>query len=100
MKKPTLASNWSTRASIETPHFARTMPRNRFELLKRYFHFSDNETADTSDPLYKVRAVSDYLVQRFKALYIPAKQLSVDEAMLLWKGRLGFKVYQPCKPIK
>ena len=95
-----MAMHWSTRESVATPHFATTMSRNRFELLKRYFHFNDNMTADKKDPLYKVRPVHDYIVKRFQEVYTPGKNISIDEAMMLWKGRLAFKVYAPLKPTK
>ena len=100
LQKPSLSMFWCTRQSVETPSFARTMSRNRFELMKRYFHFSDNATSDKADPLYKVRPVHDYVVKRFQDVYTPGKNISIDEAMMLWKGRLAFKVYAPNKPIK
>ena len=33
-------------------------------------------------------------------MYIPEKNLSLDEGMLKWKGRLSIKVYNPMKPAK
>ena len=69
-------------------------------LLKRFLHFSDNEASDRTDALYKVRPVLDYILNRFKIMYTPQKNISIDEGMMLWKGRLGFKVYCPNKPIK
>lgn len=34
---------------------------------------------------------------RFKSAYIPDKNISIDEELMLWKGRLAFKQYIPNK---
>ena len=42
----------------------------------------------------------DYLQQRFRALYIPECNVSLDEGLVPFKGRLSMKVYNPKKPPK
>ena len=49
------------------------------------------------DRLYKVRPLVDNLVSKFKRTYIPEREISIDEEVLLWKGRLVFKQYVPLK---
>ena len=39
----------------------------------------------------------EFLIDRFKTSYLPAESISVDEELLLWKGRLSFKQYIPSK---
>lgn len=39
----------------------------------------------------------EYLIQRFQTLYIPQRNISVDEQLMLHKGRLSFKQYIPKK---
>ena len=34
---------------------------------------------------------------KFKTVYSPGREVSIDEELLLWKGRLGFKLYIPSK---
>ena len=36
-------------------------------------------------------------MDKFKSMYTLDKHIAVDEELLLWKGRLGFKQYIPNK---
>ena len=69
--------------------------------LTEFLHFNDNSKYDIHDPtrdrLYKVRSLIEYLIGKFKAVYTPDKNLSLDKELLLWKGRPGFKQYIPNK---
>jgi len=38
------------------------MPQNRFELVLRFWHFADNETAPEEDRLYTIQSLVTYLV--------------------------------------
>lgn len=100
IKKPSIAEYWSVDVALETPYFRKTMPRNRYQLIWRFLHFSDNREVDASDRLHKVRLVLDLLLSKFREMYQPSHNISVDEGMLLWRGRLRFRVYSPAKPIK
>ena len=54
VRKPKLELYWSMRGIFQTPIFQQTMSRNRFKLIQRHLHFSDNNTAGTSkDRLYR-----------------------------------------------
>ena len=74
--------------------FNNVMPRNHFQLILEFLHFNDNSQYNANDPnhdrIYKVRQVTEYLVNKFKSVYTPDKEVSIDEELLLWKGRLGF----------
>ena len=50
-----------------------------------------------SDRLWKIRPAFDFLVDRFSSIFMPGKNLSMDESLLLSKGRLFFKQYIPKK---
>ncbi|XP_053184300.1 piggyBac transposable element-derived protein 4-like [Scomber japonicus] len=83
-----------------TPYFNKTMSRNRFQIIWRFLHYNNNASQDAADKLYKVRPVLDYIVKKFKELYQPGQNICIDEGMMLWRGRLSFKVYNPQKPVK
>ncbi|XP_014677366.1 PREDICTED: piggyBac transposable element-derived protein 4-like [Priapulus caudatus] len=102
VRKPQMEMFWSTDEMLETPFVRKVMSRDRFFLLWKFFHFSDNENKpeNCTDKLYKVRPVYDYLIQKFRDLFQPNRQISIDEGMLAWRGRLSFRVYNPAKPIK
>jgi len=52
------------------------------------------------DPLYKIRPLIDMCLQSFRDRYVPGQDLSVDEGMIKYKGRLYFRQYMPKKPVK
>jgi hypothetical protein len=39
----------------------------------------------------------DYLLQKFRSVYSPEKELSLDEAMIPWRGGLKFRTCNPGK---
>jgi hypothetical protein len=41
-----------------------------------------------------------HLSNKFQELYLPNKDISIDESLTLWKGRLSFKQYVPLKASK
>ena len=101
VRKPELGQYWSTNPLIKTPMFNEIMSRNRFKAILDFLHFNDNFNYDPNDPncdrLYKVRPLIEYLVSKFKSVYIPSREILIDEELMLWKGRLQFKQYIPNK---
>ncbi len=83
---------------FQTPIFSQTMSRNRFQLIQKYRHFSDNNAAGINeDRLYKIRTILDIVVNNFRTNYVPDRDISLDEGMLAWRGHLRFHVYNPGK---
>ena len=72
------------------------MSRNRFKLILQFLHFADNG-AGQNDKLSKLSPLLDLLLRRFKEVYMPQRDISVDEELILFKGRVGFKQYIPSK---
>ena len=76
--------------------------RKRFCKLKSYIYFCDPEHELTEEEsrgtLYKVRAIYNKLVTKFKELFNCSS--SINEAMVLFKGKLAIKVRMPDKPVK
>ena len=86
---------------FQTPIFPQTMSRNRFQLIQKCLRFNDNNAAATNeDHLYKIRTILDTVVSNFRTNYIPDKEISLDEGMLGWRGRLRFRVYNSGKIMK
>ena len=88
VKKPEIRMYWSTDETTSTPFFGKTMSRNRYQEISAFLHFNDNEKrpapgeGDDQDRLFKLRPIVDYLVEKFKSLYAPHKQISIDEGTL------------------
>lgn len=60
-------------------------------------HVTNNDTADTTNKLYKLGTVLDYLNEKFQSLYVPGENMCIDESMMPWRGRLSFRQYIPSK---
>ena len=77
------------------------MPWNRFQSIIEFLHFKDNTFYNPNNPdrdwLYKISLVVEYFVSKSETLYTPEQHAAIDEELLLWKGRLGFKHYIPSK---
>ena len=99
--KPEISQYWSTDPLLVTLIFNNIMSRNCYQAILEFLHFNDSAFCDAADPgrerLFNVRALIEHLVKRFKEVYIPSREISIDEELMLWKGRLGFKQYIPNK---
>ncbi|GFX54741.1 piggyBac transposable element-derived protein 4 [Trichonephila clavipes] len=98
-KKPTNEQYWSKRHSISTPFLSKVMSYRRFNLIYPFFHFSDNETFVTEThecpKLSKIWPALKYLTILFKEVLTPDRDVTIDENLMLFKGRLGWKQYMP-----
>nr|XP_012147783.1 PREDICTED: piggyBac transposable element-derived protein 4-like [Megachile rotundata] len=101
VKKDVLYDYWSTDRTIETPFFSRVMSRNRFMQIMQSWHFCNNNNIPrNSHRLVKVQPVIDYLKEKFNNVYTPLQQLSLDECVISWRGRLSIRTYNPAKITK
>ena len=82
------------------------MSRVRFQQLFRFFHLTDTGLQVTSfhqagyNQLFKVHELLDLITPKFEQEYIPHKKVTIDEAMIPFKGWLSFKQYMKDKPVK
>lgn len=44
VRKPSISSYWSSKGCDVTPWFSQMIPRNRFQLILKFFHLIDNRT--------------------------------------------------------
>jgi hypothetical protein len=103
--KADLDEYWTTSPLVETPFFGAVMSRNRFELLLKFFHIADSSGAKKKgeegyDPLYRIRLLHDRYLKRSQETYTPEQNLALDEATMLWKGHVSYRVHNPNKPDK
>ena len=83
----------------------KVMRRSRFEKIRKYLCMNDRERMppqddQAHDKFYKVRPLLHVISNKFCDEYMPSQFVSIDEAMVKYKGRLSFKQYLPKKPIK
>ena len=100
-KLPRISMYWGKEEEYHNSAVSNCMRYNRFRSLNCFFHSHGNASdTDNQDRLFKIRPVIDYLIRLFKSTYTPTQNLTIDEGMLAFKGRLSFKCYLPNKPIK
>ena len=102
---PRLNDIWSGDWVLGVPALAAVFTRKRFWQLWSNLHLVDNtqapgRTDPSFDRLYKLRPMLTILADAFRAAHEPSQQVSVDEAMVRYKGRCSIKQYMPKKPIK
>lgn len=93
-----IKDNWSLDPLLATK-YSKYMRRDRFHLLLRYLHLSDNTLVDHSR-LRKVNKFCQTLIKNFSKYFTPGENIAIDEGMIPFKGRLFFKQYNPMKPVK
>ena len=86
---PEYRDYWSEEPILHDAFVAGVMSRRRYEKLVQYFHCSlpDDEVAD--DKLTKVRPLITVCTENFHHCFAPCQDLSVDEAMIRFDGRLA-----------
>ncbi|GBO24569.1 PiggyBac transposable element-derived protein 4 [Araneus ventricosus] len=99
VQKPLQMWYWSQRPLLSTPYLKQLMSEKRFSIIMKFLHFTNNETIDLETHpqpgLRKIYEVYDAINRKFKSSYVPERDVSVDESLLLYKGRLGCKQYLP-----
>ncbi|KAG8233815.1 hypothetical protein J437_LFUL008035 [Ladona fulva] len=80
VRKPEIVHYWSRRPILSTPFFGDTMSYRRFTKIRQYLHFVDN---DIFDPLTHPNPKLNKM------------NITIDESLLLYKGRLGWYQYMP-----
>ncbi|XP_068111048.1 piggyBac transposable element-derived protein 4-like [Hyperolius riggenbachi] len=100
--KPQIKMYWSRDLYHNAPLYPAIMPRQRFELLSKFFHLNDNSqdvehTNPSHDRLFKLRPLLTHLSAVFMDVYTPHREIAVDESLVPFHGRLSMKQYIPSK---
>lgn len=102
---PQLPMYWSSDKLFGNLSIRRIMKRDRFDKIQQYFHVANREEMvqrgqPGHDKLFLIRPVLDEVLQNCLRNYNPHRNVSVDEAMVKFRGRLAFRQYLPAKPTK
>ena len=104
-KLPRVRDYWSQDRNLFIPAVANTMIRNDFQRCVSNIHLADNskmlrKDSFTYNNLYKVNDFLSLLKRNFQRNYSLGSCISIDQAMIKFKGRSSIKQYQPLKPTK
>jgi hypothetical protein len=77
------------------------MSCNRFVQIWYSPLFNTNELLkESTGRLFKIKQVLHSSVEKFQDVYKPNQEISLDEAMVPWKGGLRILTYNPGKLVK
>ncbi|XP_043496469.1 piggyBac transposable element-derived protein 4-like [Polistes fuscatus] len=93
ISKPTIQSYWSTDKSIETPYFKNVISCSRFISISQNLHFSS--TNNPNNPLSKIRKVIEIVKKTFIRMYVPNKNISINESLMACRSRLHYIQFIP-----
>lgn len=102
---PSIDLYWSSDPGFRLDEVANVMPIKRFKKILRCLHLNDNEHQPAKnmpgyDKLYKLRPLIDLINESCQNNCTDSGSQSIDESMILFKGRSSLKQYMPMKPIK
>lgn len=97
VRLPKLTYYWSKDKILGQTFPSTIMSRNRFEIILQYLHFSNNETANKSDRIFKMRPIIDMVNITFQKYYSPKEDICVDESQVPFRGRIAFRQYNKSK---
>lgn len=101
VQKPVEKWFWSKRPILHTPFFGKIMSSERYGLIMKFLHFENTEEFDSqlypNNKLKKISIFHHMLVEKFKSVFVPNQNISIDESLIAYKGRLGWKQYIPSK---
>ncbi|XP_047502756.1 piggyBac transposable element-derived protein 4-like [Penaeus chinensis] len=87
---------WSTDPLMSSSVFAKTMSRDRFDNLTSALHFANNEGEHSAEErLWKLCPVIDVLDSTYSSVFVPRKNVTVDESLWAFKGSHQALQYNP-----
>ena len=89
---------WKTSWESYIPFCHDVFSQNRIEEIFWMLHIP--EKAPLTNQIDKVSPLLDHLLDRFQRIYYPHRELSIDETMIGFKGRVSFIQYCPLKRTK
>jgi hypothetical protein len=100
VKLPTQRHYWSTDNLYCQKYFRRVMVRNRFEAILKNLCFYNFKETDLNGRLFRVKGILEKIVQNIQSTVVPEENLSIDEELIKFKGRLIFRQYIANKSAK
>ncbi len=86
---------WSTHVTLNFPFFRSVFLRDRFLQIFWMLHVGDISTTTKRS---KIQPFLDLIIPLVQRHLTPTQELSIDEAMIAFRGRVGFRQYIRGKP--
>ena len=69
-----------------------------FERISANLRFDIRNSRLRNDKLAPIRTIWDMFITNCQKHYVPSSQITIDEQLVTFRGRCGFKMYIPNKP--
>ena len=86
---------WSTHVTLNFPFFRSVFSRDRFLQIFWMLHVGESDSPNKGS---KIQPFLDLLIPLFQQCLIPSQEVSVDESMIAFRGRVSFRQYIRGKP--
>ena len=106
VKQPNYKRYWNfTETITRTDGFSEIMSRDRFLAILSSLRFHDvtepgPDQSDSRRKTYKIVKLINMVCSRFESVYVPDRELTIDEMMVKCKARIKIKQRMPAKLIK
>ncbi|XP_014480528.1 PREDICTED: uncharacterized protein LOC106747479 [Dinoponera quadriceps] len=93
---------WSKEFETRISFFSKILSQKSFLQIFGMLHLNENasKAQDIRTRVQKVNDFIEYLDEKFREYFVPGKEVSIDEAVVKFKGRISFITYNPQKPTK
>ncbi|KAI4477629.1 hypothetical protein M0802_014674 [Mischocyttarus mexicanus] len=99
---PDMKYYWTKDHTGNISFFRNTFRRERFFQIFWMLHLNENVSINTNvtTRIQKVSSFMDYIDSKFQGYFTPDREISIDESVVKFKGRISFITYNPKKPTK
>lgn len=91
---------WSVGGDMHNPMISKAMTRDRFRTISRFIHFTTIDDENRHDKMWKLRPLTERLVNNFVKNFKAEQHLSYDESMIAYYGPHSCKQFIRGKPIR
>jgi hypothetical protein len=92
---PEIKEYWSRHETLNIPFFRRVFSRDRFLQIFWNLHVGEINGATKRS---KIQGLIDLVIPLFQQHFTPSRAISIDEAMIAFRGRVSFRQYIRGKP--
>ena len=95
VREPEISNYWSSHPQYGGPPIftSKVMSRNYFMNILKFIRFSSVDDVDKKDHKTRIEPFLELLRTKSKEHVNPGVHIAIDEALILWKGRLKFRQF-------
>ena len=99
---PNMKYYWTKEHTGNIPFFGNIFKRERFFQIFWILHLNKNvsRNPNITTRIQKVSNFIDYIDGKFREHFTPDREISIDESVIKFKGKISFLTYNPKKPTK